>query len=207
MSILIDWITQIIIFLLLASVIDILVSSTKMKKYVKLVTGLILVLILLKPIFYVLQIDIEQAVRTSINQVNLERNHDKSIKNLIEFQKSEIQTTHDAYILKQMAVQLTEIAEKPLLENYKVEIKNIDFQFTETAAEVSFEGLEKVIVYIKESKGGEGAVSLVDDVVIDMNNPVETKGNEDTEQIESFLRELWEMGDKDLTVIKEGGIT
>ncbi|APC48331.1 stage III sporulation protein AF [Virgibacillus halodenitrificans] len=206
MSILIDWITQIIIFLLLATVIELLVSSTKMKKYVKLVTGLILVLILLKPIFYVLQIDIEQAVRTSINQVNLERNQDKSITNLIEFQKSEIQTTHDAYILKQMAVQLTEIAEKPLLENYRVEIKNIDFQFTE-ASEVSFEGLEKVIVYIKESKGGEGAVSLVDDVVIDMNNPVETKGNENNEQIESFLRELWEMGDKDLTVIKEGGIT
>ncbi|MCG1029889.1 stage III sporulation protein AF [Virgibacillus halodenitrificans] len=206
MSILIDWITQIIIFLLLATVIELLVSSTKMKKYVKLVTGLILVLILLKPIFYVLQIDIEQAVRTSINQVNLERNQDKSITNLIEFQKSEIQTTHDAYILKQMAVQLIEIAEKPLLENYRVEIKNIDFQFTE-ASEVSFEGLEKVIVYIKESKGGEGAVSLVDDVVIDMNNPVETKGNENNEQIESFLRELWEMGDKDLTVIKEGGIT
>ncbi|MBD1222720.1 stage III sporulation protein AF [Virgibacillus halodenitrificans] len=206
MSILIDWITQIIIFLLLATVIELLVSSTKMKKYVKLVTGLILVLILLKPIFYVLQIDIEQAVRTSINQVNLERNQDKSITNLIEFQKSEIQTTHDAYILKQMAVQLTEIAEKPLLENYRVEIKNIDFQFTE-ASEVSFEGLEKVIVYIKESKGGEGAVSLVDDVVIDMNNPVETKGNENNEQIEAFLRELWEMGDKDLTVIKEGGIT
>ncbi|MYL47205.1 stage III sporulation protein AF [Virgibacillus halodenitrificans] len=206
MSILIDWITQIIIFLLLATVIELLVSSTKMKKYVKLVTGLILVLILLKPIFYVLQIDIEQAVRTSINQVNLERNQDKSITNLIEFQKSEIQTTHDAYILKQMAVQLTEIAEKPLSENYRVEIKNIDFQFTE-ASEVSFEGLEKVIVYIKESKGGEGAVSLVDDVVIDMNNPVETKGNENNEQIESFLRELWEMGDKDLTVIKEGGIT
>lgn len=46
-----DWVTQIILFIILASVIDLLVPANHLQKYVRLAISLILILILLQPVF------------------------------------------------------------------------------------------------------------------------------------------------------------
>ena len=48
------------------------------------------------------------------------------MKNSIDLQKNEIQASQDAYILKQMAVQLKEDANEELMDQYGLEITNID---------------------------------------------------------------------------------
>uniref|UniRef100_UPI0018E19CA6 stage III sporulation protein AF n=1 Tax=Virgibacillus massiliensis TaxID=1462526 RepID=UPI0018E19CA6 len=106
--------TQIILFLLLAAIIDLFIPSGSMKKYIKLVVGLILILILLKPIFFLFNIDIISALEASIDRVEEGRIEEESMENLIESQKNEIDGTQDAYILEQMAVQLNDLAEQPL---------------------------------------------------------------------------------------------
>lgn len=70
MDVIIQWVTQIILFVILAAIIDLLIPVDAMKKYVKLAVGLILILILLKPVFYLFDADIEQAVETSIDQLD-----------------------------------------------------------------------------------------------------------------------------------------
>ncbi|GAA0416717.1 MAG: stage III sporulation protein AF [Bacillota bacterium] len=204
MQVLIQWVTQIILFLLLAAIIDLLVPSNSMKKYIKLVVGLILILILLKPIFYIFQIDINQALEASVAQFEQETTEGKSMENLIESQKNEIEDAQDAYILEQMAVQLKEYAEQPLQEEYQVEITDIKFQFG-NQQEMTFKNLDEVIVYLRESKDGEGAVSIVDDVVIDTDNPDNTNEDEQLEQIQALLREVWELDNKKVTLQWEGG--
>lgn len=204
MDLLIQWVTQIILFLLLAALIDLLTPSTVMKKYVRLVIGLILILIFLKPVFFLFNIDIQEALESSFSQLNQEEAGNDSLENLIELQKSEIQGTQDAYILEQMAVQLKDIAKDPLLEEYQAEITDIDFIFS-TEENFTFEDLEKVIVNLRESDGKEGAVSSIDEIVINTDDPVVNEKGQDVEQIRSLLYEIWEIKNKELTINWEGG--
>lgn len=204
MESLMQWVTQIIIFLLLAAVIDLLIPATAMKKYIRLVVGLILILIFLKPIFFLFNIDVEEALETSFSQLNQERMNNESIENLIELQKSEIQGTQDAYILEEMAVLLKDLAKDPLLEEYQAEITDIEFLFS-TKKNFTAEDLEEVIVYLRESDSGEGAMNSIDEVVINTDDPVVNDEGQDVEQIKSLLYEIWEISDKELTISWEGG--
>lgn len=205
MDVLIQWVTQIIIFVLLATIIDLLMPSTSMKKYIKLIVGLILILILLKPIFYLFQIDIGSAIKQSYQAVIQQENEQENVESLIEFQKNEIESSQSAYILEQMAVQLTDLAEDPLREDYQVEIADIDFLFAQEG-ELSFEALDKVIVSIREIEEGEGAVRIVEDVVINTEEQTIRKDNaEDEKRIVSLLKDVWDLQEKELTIIWEGG--
>ncbi|AUJ26301.1 stage III sporulation protein AF [Virgibacillus dokdonensis] len=204
MQIVIDWVTQIILFILLATVIDLVIPANSMKKYMKLVVGLILILILLKPIFYIFQIDVQRAVESSLSGVFEEMNQNNSLDNSIKTQKNEIEATQDAYILEQMAVQLKEIAEDPLHEAFQTEITDIQFQFV-NGKDKTYENLDKVIVYVNELKNGEGAVRNVDDVVIYSDSPDVSKENNELKDIENKLSDLWEMEQKNLILQWEGG--
>jgi stage III sporulation protein AF len=202
-DIIIQWVTQIILFIVIASIIDLLVPADSMKKYVKLVVGLILILILLEPIFHVFNTDIEKSIEMSINELNHELKSNEPIENQIEFQKKEIQSGQHAYILEQMAVQLKALAGDPLKEEYQVEITTIDFIFNDTE-NISFEELTEVIVYIDEAKNGEGAVNTVEDVVINSKRHQEEPG-EEVSEIEILLMEVWELTDKKVSIYWEGG--
>jgi stage III sporulation protein AF len=202
-DIIIQWVTQIILFIVIASIIDLLVPADSMKKYVKLVVGLILILILLEPIFHVFNTDIDKSIEMSINELNHELKSNEPIENQIEFQKKEIQSGQHAYILEQMAVQLKALAGDPLKEEYQVEITTIDFIFNDTE-NISFEELTEVIVYIDEAKNGEGAVNTVEDVVINSKRHQEEPG-EEVSEIEILLMEVWELTDKKVSIYWEGG--
>ena len=205
MDIVINWVTQIILFIILATIIDLLIPTSSMNKYIKLVVGLILILILLKPIFYVFNIDMETALNKSFQQVNDVGNNDESVKNLIEFQKKEIQSTQDAYILEQMAVQLIEIAEDPIKEEHQLEITNIEFKFNSNES-YSYEDLEEVIVYVKDLVEEEGEQGVVDDVVINTDHVVDEKEvDRHDEDIKQLLTMVWELTDKEITIYWEGG--
>lgn len=205
LEIVIQWVTQIIIFILLATVIDLLIPATSFKKYIKLVVGFILILILLKPIFFLFQIDVQHALEASISKLDRNSQQVESMENLIESQKNEIEGTQDAYILEQMAVQLKQIAKEPLKEGFQTEIKDIEFRFTHQG-ENTFENLDEVIVYLTESNNdGEGAVRVVDDVVIYSDSPNTSKEDKKLQEIEAVLNEVWEMDKKKLILQWEGG--
>lgn len=198
-----DWVTQIILFIILASVIDLLVPANHLQKYVRLAISLILILILLKPVFYLFNTDINAAISRSMNEIENQFNDQPSIENQIDLEKKEIESGQDAYILEQMAFELEKIAEDPLQEEFSVQIESIDFQFS-VADSVSYEELTEVIVYITESEPGEGAMNTVEDVVIDWSHEEEAHPEESFQEIEDSLREIWEIEDKKITVYWEG---
>src|SRR5690625_7789828 len=94
MELLMEWVQQIIMIVLVASIIDLLMPSTTMKKYIRLVVGLIFIMIFLKPIFNLFQIDIEHDIEESMADIFVEKEADSSEKN-IKMQKREIQAHHD----------------------------------------------------------------------------------------------------------------
>ncbi len=197
-----EWITQIVIFILLATIIDLLIPNIGMKKYIKLVIGLILILILLSPIFSLFQLDIENTLKHAYSKVFEQDESLEKVNDAIEMQKSEIEMTHDAYILEEMVVQLKTLANESLNEHHQAEVSDIEFVFDDDTA-MSYEGLEEVIVYLQKSTDGEGGIQTVEEVVIGTANKEDN--TKDDDEIISQLRESWELTDKKITVYWEGG--
>jgi len=203
MDIVVDWVTQIIIFLLLAAVIDLIVPTTTMRKYIKLVVGLVFILLFLQPVFYLFSVDIESELDSSITELYEEETEANWLEKETNFKKREIQASQDAYILEEMVVQLTTVAEEPLLTQHQAKIDTIEFEFAEDTEEVNYQNLEEVNVYLYESDHQEGVVGKVDEVVIGDDKNVDN--HVDHDDIKKTLKEVWELEDKDLRIHWGGG--
>lgn len=197
-----DWITQIIIFILLATIIDLLTPNLAMSKYIKLVLGLILILILLTPIFSLFNLDFEGAINNNYRNLFEMDGEMERMESSIEMQKSEIESTHDAYILEEMAVQLKSLTNEELLDEHDAHITDINFQFEDETTK-TYEGLTEVIVYLEKGADWEGNIKPIEQIVIN-SSEIEEDGEMD-ESIIELLRDKWELEDKKITIHWEGG--
>ena len=168
-----EWVTNIILFVLFATLIDMLLPTSKFQKYTKMVVGLLLISIILTPIFKLLSTDFEETFAAAIP--NLGGTKGCQIKNLIDLQKNEIQATHDAYILKQMAVQLKEDAEEELMSQYGLVITDIELVVDAEDQRPFPENLQKVVLTLNEETTETEAVEVVKSVEINTNDPLSSK--------------------------------
>jgi stage III sporulation protein AF len=123
----------------------------------------------------------------------------------MELQKDEIESTHDAYILEEMAVQLRSLAMKELEEEYEATITAIDFVFADESNK-TYEELEEVIVYLEKSKDREGQIKPVEEIIINSRERnTDTEITEEDEPIIELLRDRWELRDKEIRIYWEGG--
>jgi stage III sporulation protein AF len=200
MSFLTDWITNIIIFVLLATVIDMLLPSSNMQKYAKIVTGLLLITIILTPLFKLMATDFD-TVMESIDINGDSQNN--SVENLIEMKKKEIQASQRAYILEQMAVQMKQQAEKEMMDEHgkvieKVVVKADDLENVP-------ESITEVTVVVKD-KQENTTIETVQNVEIDTGAEQRKKTPEEsTSQMASLLAEQWNLTPDKIIITVEGG--
>ena len=103
MSFLTTWVTNIIVFILFAVVLDMLLPNSSMQKYTKLVIGLLLTAIFLTPILSLFKQDFASDIQQKIMSNGVWGG--QTMENSLETKKKEIEETQQAYILEQMAVQ------------------------------------------------------------------------------------------------------
>lgn len=204
MDFLIEWVTNIILFILLASVIDMLLPNTSLQKYTKMVTGLLLIAIILTPIFKLISKDFE----TAMAQIpSFQGSGEKNLENSIELQKKEIQASNHAYILNTMAVQLEKGVEEELMEQFGLEIARIELTTKNDSQEEFPENLELVTVHLKEPETRVETVEAIQPVSINTETPLPTKDpTEESEKIAAFLSEQWNVTEKTIEVSVEGGM-
>ena len=204
MEFLSDWIMNIILFILLATIIDMLLPNTGMKKYVKMVTGLLLIVIILNPLFKLMSQDFEQAL--SSFHINPE-NEEKNLENLIEMKKTEIQASNRAYILKQMAVQMKTDVEEELVEKYDVRVEQVLLSINDDSKEeLSHEDISSIKVILSEQQEEEGSVPVVKPIEIDTSEQLQLEDpKRDVTEIISYLATEWEIDTEIIGVTVEGG--
>lgn len=207
MTYIINWTSQIIVYILLAMMIDFLTPKDTLQKYIRFVVGLILILLFLQPVLQVFQIDLKSSMNRIFTQhiYSDEQYHSEiQLEKMIENEKKEIESTQHAYILEQMAVQLRELAEQPLREEFDVTIESIDFQFT-NEQDFSYESLQEVIVYVtSDDKKQEGVVQDVSEVKIDTKEQKEKASFTHTDEMTDRLEEIWQITDKSIVIMWEG---
>jgi stage III sporulation protein AF len=199
-----SWVMQIILFILLAIVLDMVMPDTDIRKYTKLVMGLILLLIFMKPVFAIFQVDSTKAVQEAMSGFAA-LTEAPSLESSIEEKKSEIDSAQRAYIEEQMAVQLKDQANQTLQEKFQMQITDIEVAFKEGENEETDEAIESITVTVQDS-GQEMPEGDIRDVIIDSSSPIENdKQTEDMDRVKSYLSELWELENLPLEVTQKGG--
>ncbi|TYS68148.1 stage III sporulation protein AF [Sutcliffiella horikoshii] len=206
MSYLTEWITSIILFILLATVVEMLLPNSSMQKYTKLVIGLLLIVVILTPILKLLSTDMDElfAKMTTHSSYTSKEN----TENLIEMKKKEIQASHAAYILNKAAVLMKEDVEEELRENYGVTVKDLQVvvknedQLTELPIE---ENIESVVILLEQAED-ETAIQVVKPVQIDTSRQKEPAPSSKEEgKIANFLADRWQLQPTNISVAVEGG--
>ncbi|WP_413308920.1 stage III sporulation protein AF [Bacillus sp. 1P10SD] len=204
MEFLTEWVTNIILFILLATVIDMLLPNSSLQKYTKMVTGLLLIAIILTPIFKLISKDFET---TLASIPSYQAPGEKNMKNLIDLKKKEIQASQHAYILEEMAVQLKKDVKEELMEQYGLEIAKVDIAINEESDQAFPENLQKVMVLLRQPENGVQSVEAIKQIEINTEKPLPSKGStEETEKITSFLSQKWNVTEETVEVSIEGGI-
>jgi stage III sporulation protein AF len=197
-----QWIANIILFILLATIIDMLLPNSSLQKYAKMVIGLLLMLIMITPVFQLLHVNVDKLL-ASMNLSQL--SEEKNMGNLMESKKKEIQASQHAYILEQMAVQMETEVKEELMEQYGVAIEDIAIDMESSNENSTYEDITSIQVAVQPK--GEEAVSAIKVVSIDTSKPIQTeRKNKDKQKIKSFLANKWGIQEGKIAVTLEEGV-
>ncbi|HDX9580486.1 TPA: stage III sporulation protein AF [Bacillus pseudomycoides] len=204
MQFVVEWIRNIIVFLLLATMLHMLLPNSNLQKYVKFVVSLLLVVLILTPLFKLFQTDI-QGVIANASQNKYMANG--SIENKISEKKKEIQASQRAYILEQMAVQMKKQVGKELEEQYGMAVKSLQIKVLEDKKEVkSQQDIQSVVVSLQANERSRtGAIETIQKVEINSKEPQKTS-EQNTAEMKQFFSNKWQLEENKIKIQVEGGI-
>ncbi|MEC2056876.1 stage III sporulation protein AF [Peribacillus psychrosaccharolyticus] len=198
------WVTNIILFVLLATVIDMLLPSSAMQKYAKMTIGLLLIAVILSPILELFNKDFEGLL--TVVTKDFQNGEGNNLENLTEIKKKEIQAEQDAYILKKMAVLLKTGVEEELIDKYQMEIAEIDIKGEQkgqarTPKDLNLQKISLVLVDAKEKNEAVEAVAKVE-----INTKRQVDQSSEAERVKGFLADKWSVDEEIIEIAgKKGG--
>ncbi|MGE6375317.1 stage III sporulation protein AF [Peribacillus muralis] len=197
MSFLAGWVSNIIVFVLLATVIDMLLPNSALQKYAKMVIGLLLIAIIITPILGLFNKDFDEILSAATSE--FENQNKKDLGNLTEMKKKEIQATQGAYILKQMAVDLQAEVEEELMKDYNMKISAIDVG-VKNVENPTVENLQNINISLETAEGKEdSSIEAVAKIDINAESP-SPSNDKNLDAVKSFLATSWSV-DKEIIEI------
>lgn len=204
MHLLAEWIINIVIFILLAMIVDMLLPQTAIKKYVKFVVGLLLISIVVTPIFKLFSTDFDQVLDSFLMET---RNPGATLQKASDEKKREIEASLHAYTLEQMAVQLKEQVEKEMIESHGMIITNINIKSRPSPTqdpENFLEQINQITVHIEPMKEKE-LVAEVEQVFIQVNDREERDSAALDMKIKMMLANEWDVPESKIELQMKGG--
>ncbi|ELK46257.1 stage III sporulation protein AF [Halobacillus sp. ACCC02827] len=189
----VEWITRIVLFLILAIVADALLPSGVMKKYARLVMSILLLLIFLGPLFRLLNVDPEVLMRET-NAALDEQVDGEMLDEEIESKKKEILEGQDAYKLEQVTQALSAELEQPLEENYQMTLADVEMSFYQEP--YGMETLDKLTLTLSSEKEREAVEEV--DISIKEEKQTEARGND--EEIQQWVAEQLDLDKEQIDI-------
>jgi stage III sporulation protein AF len=194
------WVSNIIIFVLLATVIDMLLPNSALQKYAKMVIGLLLIAIIITPILGLFNKDFDDILTAATSE--FEDQKKKDLGNLTEMKKKEIQATQGAYILKQMAVDLQAEVEEELMADYNMRISSIDVG-VKNEEEPGVDDLQNITISLEKAEGKENSeIEAVAKVDINTDSP-STSNDANLDAVKRFLATSWSVDEEIIEIAGE----
>lgn len=208
MSFITEWLTNIILFILLATVLEMLLPNSSMQRYVKMVVGLLLLVIILNPLLSIFSKDVNDWLYPVYKEEAISENQ---LEISIERKKSEIELGQRAYISEQVAVQMKRQVENELAERFSMELNNLEISLDEFAIEqLEDKFIEHIIVHLSpqdEKKEIADFVEAVEVISIDTSQKhvSEKRVEVDLQPVKNFLSEAWQIPKEQISLTWEGG--
>ncbi|GEN45286.1 stage III sporulation protein AF [Alkalibacillus haloalkaliphilus] len=179
MSFLIDWISQIVLFIFLATLISLLIPKTSHEKVIKVVFGMIIFLLFLHPLSALFQVNPE----TIMSEFDLPELSITPEEMEIEIsnKKSEIQASSDAYILEQLEQSIKSSVEEELIQQYDIAIQDVFVQLDDSNdGQELDEIIEQVTFHLTEG-------NVVQEVEVIQIPSEQSEDGEDLDQIKRTI--------------------
>lgn len=204
-----QWITEIILLILVATVLELLLPESGMRRYARIVVSLLLLLALLSPVLSIFRMSPEELFRASEKEGIVES---EELKKSINEKKSIIQASQLAYIEKQTAVRMKNNIKEEWNERFGVRLIAIHPDLTETSGANKYR-IQTIRVVIgkpgngQEIEGGAVAIEPVTIRVETERNKREdlSQKNKLEEKMVSFLAAKWGFPEKIIELKWEGG--
>lgn len=205
MSILTEWVTNIIVFILFAVILDMLLPSSTMQKYTKLVVGLLLIAVFITPILSIFNKNFTSEIQEKIMQSSTWSN--PKLENSLESKKREIEETQQTYILEHMAVQLKNEAEKELMDQSNYAIQDIKITLMDKNGEMNAENIETIQVFVAESQESSSEdVQPVETIDITIDEKQAEIENIPSSELTTILSTIWGIDPSKIVIgLIEGG--
>lgn len=209
MSYLVHWVSEIVLIVLFAVILELLVPTGVFQKYIKFVIGLVLIVALMDPVIRLLQVDPDSLLKGIITDQN-----NTSIKSETARQKNEIEKAQAAYIQEQVAVHMKNQVKEELNEQYGLQITHLALSANQTSQqELSVDkvtvNLEKTTRNHRDQESGIRTIQPVKNVSVNIEKDGEQKKtvqeSNEMKTVRSFLAKRWELNKSLISVHLEGG--
>src|SRR5699024_6467866 len=125
--------------------------------YIHFVFGLLFLLLLAQPIFYLFQTDITEEILRIEEHLQTNEGHMEQTKKNIEKQKEDIQAEQAAYIWNELAEQYINVANPTLQNDFYIQISMLDF-ISDSEEDMMTPSFSSIIVTLDEFTGPSDTV-------------------------------------------------
>lgn len=193
MQTLIDWIMQIVIFMLIGTIVQFLLPNNALKKYVNIVIGLLLLLILTKPLLYIFSIPLPTTFDYLERSLFANDKYVQTTERQIVEQKDDIESEQAAYIWNEVKEQMIEEAKEPLQREHNIELVDVTIEQPKDRFHV-----ERIIVFITRNNESERENNtLIEPVEVNtINKQMDNDLQAETDRIVMQLAEIWEIDEQ-----------
>lgn len=182
MSLLRNWIVNIVLVIIISSLVDILLPNSEMRKYVKFFSGLILIIIILTPIIKLLGTEAgEQIIKTGIEQNSSFENIQPVIRNIEQVQEDMAVEIYENKLESHIKTILKDtVGERDI----KIKIKFDDLMWSEQEGKV-----EKVDIYFSNMTSKDGD-----------RLETESLSNSEKEKIKESVSKICDINREDISI-------
>ncbi|MFT8364215.1 MAG: stage III sporulation protein AF [Sporolactobacillus sp.] len=202
-----NWVSQLVVLILFAVILELLLPSGGFQKYVRLVIGLVLIVALLGPVMALFHVNPQAIINGMVSDKGT-----NSLKRETTQEKKEIEQQQAAYIQEQMAVQMKNTVKEALAKRYRLQIERI--KLTTKEDNLQELNLQQVTLVLRaaDQSGAKSvtAIQPIEPVSIHVGKQSGSDADTDhsdarTDQIRSFLAGKWQINKKMIAIQVEGG--
>ncbi|MFT8871089.1 MAG: stage III sporulation protein AF [Sporolactobacillus sp.] len=188
------WVSQLVVIVLFAVILELLLPAGTYQKYVRLVVGLVLIVALLDPLIALFHMNPSDF----LPHIESSQAESDWLTSQTNRQKKEIEQQQDAYIQKQMAVQMKEQVKEGLRDRYGVKIEKLSLSARQDGQDQLV--VRRVTVSLVNAKADAATFREVEPVTINVEKeqaqPKQGKRKADIKHIRAFLAQQWQLDER-----------